>query len=128
MVFVDECFFTYNTKLTHGFAQYRSNCIHPEEQRKLQVVHLIAAISFENGLEGYLMYEGSVNSFKFVQILKQLKQHGTDYTLLGDNASWHKSKEFLQAYKDNRIWFILNVPYSPQLNTAELYFDMLKAK
>lgn len=92
MVFVDKCLLTYNTKLTHGFSAQGNNCTHPEEQIKLQVVHLVAAINFENCLEGYLLYDTPVNSNRFVQILDQLNQHGTEYYLLGDKASWHKSK------------------------------------
>jgi|LauGreDrversion4_2_1035121.scaffolds.fasta_scaffold154340_1 hypothetical protein len=74
-----------------GWSTLFNNCYHPRVKQRPDVVHLIAGISKEHGLEGFLIVKKSVNSERFLQILDQFDNYGTNYTLLGDNASWHLS-------------------------------------
>lgn len=46
--------------------------------------------------------------------------------LVGDNASWHVSAETFDGLKQRGLFFIKNVPYSPQLNPIERVFAMIK--
>ncbi len=56
-----------------------------------EVMHLVAGISEEWGLEGYILTPLNINSNIFLSILNVFDRNGKDYTVLGDNASWHKS-------------------------------------
>ncbi len=87
---------------------------------------MVAGISVECGLEGFLLFEHSVNSNRFLQVIDKFERSKGNYSLVGDNASWHKSKECMAEYKRRRIFFVFNVPYSPQLNPIENYFGILK--
>ena len=90
-------------------------------------MHLIAGISELHGLEGIVLSDKSINSKTFLSILDKFDKHGRNYTLLGDNATWHKSGECKSEYRRRNKIFIFNVPYSPQLNPIENYFGILKS-
>ena len=59
------------------------------------------------------MTDQNVNSKIFLSILDEFDENGKNYTLFGDNASWHTSKECLTEYFNRGNFFIKNVPYSP---------------
>lgn len=69
IIFVDESKFSANTVIKKGFAHKYQSCEPPFIIQKPQVVNLIVGISFENGLEGYLMTKKEVNSTIFLKIL-----------------------------------------------------------
>ena len=69
MVFVDECIFTSNTKKIMGFAKVHNHCFDPHHKKLLPVVHMVAAVSSQSGLEGFRLYNGSVKSSNFIEIL-----------------------------------------------------------
>jgi transposase len=87
---------------------------------------MVAAVSQEFGLEGYLLFEQSVNSEKFILILAEIERNGPNYKLLGDNASWHRSKITMKALQDKQKFMVFNGPYSPTLNPIELVFRIVK--
>ena len=94
--------------------------------KRPKVVSLIAGISELNGLEGYIITDQSVNSNTFLKVLDRFDRNGRHYTLVGDNASWHKSTQCKTEYRRRNKVFVYNVPYSPQLNPIENYFHILK--
>lgn len=55
-------------------------------------VNLVAAVSEENGIESYNIFESSVNSEKFCSIIQDIKAHGDRAVIFGDNVSYHHSK------------------------------------
>ena len=61
------------------------------------MIHLVVGVSVENGPEGDLLYETPLNSFKFIQILNEFDRNGSDYTLFGDTATCHKSRDCFNA-------------------------------
>jgi hypothetical protein len=63
---VDESKFTVNTAFNKGFAQLNNSCYPPYIVQRPTVVNLIAGISFENGLEGYVLTNKEVNSTIFL--------------------------------------------------------------
>ena len=68
-------------------------------QQMVPAIHLVAGVSAEHGLEGYLVFERSVNSSTFLLLLlDEQGQNGKDSALLGDNASWHASHECFRTY------------------------------
>ena len=39
-------------------------------------LHMVAAVSKENGLEGYIIYQDHINSTMFLKIIKKIKKFG----------------------------------------------------
>ncbi len=60
---------------------------------------MIAGISVENGVEGYLLTTENVNSTIFLSVLQVFDTNGTNYVMFGDNASWHVSGECRREYQ-----------------------------
>jgi len=72
--FVDESTFTSATTSTRAFAVEGQHCYHPYDDKDFRRVHLIAAVSAERGLEGWLTTKQAVNSEALVQILNKICQ------------------------------------------------------
>ena len=49
-----------------------------------------------------------------------------DDILIMDNASWHKTKRVINFLKENKIKYIFQPPYSPDLNPIEHYWANMK--
>ena len=76
-------------------------------------MHLIAAVSADYGLEGYVLTRENVNSDIFCRIFNEVKQQGDDCVILLDNVSYLYSK-FTRAYiEDLHLQLIYNVPQTP---------------
>lgn len=89
-------------------------------------VHLIAAISAENGLEGYFLSSCPVNSQTFCIAIENAMKFGPDAIVFADNASYHRSKYTNKKLRSLQVELLLNVPYCPELNAIEMYFALLK--
>lgn len=53
----------------------------------------MTAISFQNGVEAILITPANIDTDEFVKIIPSIRQKGFNFTLFGDNASWHLSKK-----------------------------------
>ena len=126
VIFVDESTFTSATISTRAFAVKGQHCFHPYDQKDFRRVHLIAAVSAERGLEGWLTSKKPVNSEAFVQILDKICQPTSTFCLLGDNSTWHTSRFTQSHLRARNTFFIPNVPYSPECNPIEIVFRMVK--
>ena len=76
VIFVAECIFDENTVFKLGYVRKYCNSYHPVHKNCAKVVHLIAGISAENGLEGVLLFDKPTNSALFLQLLTQLNLYG----------------------------------------------------
>jgi hypothetical protein len=92
IVFVDECIFTTKTIFNRSFSFTKKKLAFPKSNKRNPAICLIAGISEENGLEGYASHQRSVNSEQFIQAIQLFRLNGDNFTLLGDNASWHTSR------------------------------------
>ncbi len=90
------------------------------------MINLVAGISTEWGLEGFILTPENINSEVFLSVLNVFDRNDKEYTLLGDNASWHKSRLCKEEFRSRNLYFIYNVPYTPTLNPIENYFGFLK--
>ena len=43
-----------------------------------------------------------------------------------DNASYHKIKEVIKVYHDNKLKIIANIPYQSKFDGIEFFFGFLK--
>ena len=77
---------------------------------------MVFAISWEQGLESYMIAPFSINSDSFIDFLYQLRheqQGDGKLALFMDNLSVHKTNKVQQAMHDLNMISIFSVPYSP---------------
>ena len=55
IIYVDETSFSVNTVIRKGFSAKSQNCYHPGIQKLPEYLHLVAGISYENGIEGFVI-------------------------------------------------------------------------
>jgi hypothetical protein len=51
---VDETSFSLSTVLNGGFSMNDTNCYHPLVNKHPEYLHVVAVISYEHGLEGFI--------------------------------------------------------------------------
>lgn len=75
-------------------------------------------------------FDGHTNSEVFMAWLDKilLPIWNENDILIMDNASWHKTKKVLNFLEENRIKYIFQPPYSPDLNPIEHYWANMKRK
>ena len=127
-MYTDEAVFNKNVKATKAFSKVRENIEYRDCLAEVSPVNLIAAISEENGLEAIVTTAEFVNAEIWVTILQQIILHGKRFILFGDNVSWHTARVSLREYAKYNTFFLRNVPYTPELNPVEDYFNILKLK
>ena len=88
----------------------------------------MAAISAEIGLEGIEIYDTAINTQSYTAILKDVVKHGSNFMILGDNVSYHVSKEAMRVYDEYGVMFLRSTPWLPMLNRIEVYFSVLKQR
>ena len=73
-------------------------------------------------------FNGHTTSEVFMTWLKEvlLPIWNTKDILVMDNASWHKTKKVKDLLDKNRIKYIFQPPYSPDLNPIEHYWSNMK--
>ena len=86
---------------------------------------VLCAVSKENGLEHFNVYQRSVNVVKYKAWLSELRQKTGDdkICLFQDNLSAHTSDKSKQHMRSLGFRYIYNVAYSPQYNPIELVFS-----
>lgn len=92
IVFCDEVIFTSKELDEKAYCKANEKIFAPEKRGIETFYKAIVGASAQVGIEGYKIYAGSVNSEKFLDAITDFDLNGTNYTLFGDNASWHISK------------------------------------
>lgn len=101
---------------------------HQQYHRK--TLATIASISAENGVELVMTFEKSVNTEKFVQYLKRLRQQYPfrPLAIFCDQLAVHKTKTTKEMCEQLKIKMIYNAPYSPDYNPIEGVIGVAKQK
>ncbi len=66
VIFVDESMFTTATRLSSAFSNTNNNIIVQERLLNSKALAVVAGVSIERGLEGYLLKDKSINSHSFI--------------------------------------------------------------
>ena len=87
LVWVDEAIFTFNTLGTKAWSSKYSRIQVKENDARIKTMALIAAISEDCGLEGYLIHPKSISTAEFVAFVHQLsdKLGGQEFCMFMDN-------------------------------------------
>ena len=73
------------------------------------------------------MKKGGSNADRFLEFIKEhILDKYNKKLLLFDNARAHTASKVLDKIKETNNDYLLNVPYSPQLNPIESFFSQLK--
>jgi transposase len=128
VIYIDEAVFTFNTFLTKAWSSSYSNISVPEAKINVRAHALVAGVSEEVGLEGYLIVLKAINTESYIEFLRKLKQkyQHRKLALFIDNLMVHKAEGVNKVYAELEMTPIFNVPYSPQFNGIESYFSLLK--
>ena len=88
---------------------------------------LLVAISNKKTI-GWTLYEkGAVNAERLVEFIRKfINGHYTGYTVVMDNAMFHKSNTVKDAVKEGGNEVLYSVPYYPRSNPIEQFFSQMK--
>ena len=89
-------------------------------------IHIVCAISMENGLEAIQIHSKHINSKLYSKIFKEIEKNGPNWVILADQLVVHWSKYTTRKMVKANTVYIRNCYYSPFLNPIEMYFNVLK--
>ncbi|KAL4505207.1 hypothetical protein ABPG72_016274 [Tetrahymena utriculariae] len=137
IVFSDESIFSLrDNKVEIWYSQEFSKNIEIKPlQYNEQYIHIWAGVSKRGGKTNIHIYEESVNAEMYIKCLEQtyipylknvMQIKYSNPQLLQDGARPHTAKVTLEYLNKNKIAFIQNSPYSPDLNAIELVWAKMK--
>jgi transposase len=96
---------------------------HPDRFKKKTVVMAISS----DGVEGWKIYDkGGMTSERMVSFLENVLKDKDGYMVVMDNAATHGTQDVRKIIKDTGNNLQHSVPYSPQLNPIEEFFNQFK--
>ena len=82
IIFIDECSFSAFFVLTKRYSHKYQNFAFLVVKKHPQILYIVAGVSKEYGLEGYIFSDDPINSKSYLSILAQFTKYEDDYTLL----------------------------------------------
>lgn len=96
---------------------------HPDRFKKKTVVMAISS----DGVEGWKIYDkGGMTSERMVSFLEDVLKDKEGYMVVMDNAATHGTQDVRKIVRDTGNKLQHTVPYSPQLNPVEEFFNQFK--
>ena len=127
IVSIDESGFDQRGHRTYGYAMKGKQAIVSHGLCTKHIRHnLLLAIS-QTGEKFYRLTSEMVNGSMFSDFIKSLP-FPKNTTIMLDNASIHRTKEFREAIESKGYSVIYTPPYSPEFNPIELVFGSYKNK
>jgi transposase len=130
LFWVDEAVFTFNTFRKRAFSRRRESITINDADYFIKAQALICAVSEDGGLEAFQIYEKAVTSVDFANFMHILAERAGNksFAVFMDNLRVHKTLEVTETCKQLHAKPIYNVPYSPNFNGIENYFNLVKAE
>ena len=88
IIYIDQCHHTNRSDLKLEYSNKYTNIQIVKSQSLIQPQFVNMAVSRENGLEAYLIYNSPLTSKTFIEIFDELDKKGKQWKLFGDNTSW----------------------------------------
>ena len=93
-------------------------------------INIIAAVSLKE-IINYKIVDSTVDSKSFCEFMTELSKKLTSEQkskslIIMDNASYHKTKEVIKVYLENKLKIITNIPYQSEFNGIEFFLVFLK--
>lgn len=124
-VSIDETSFGRNGVNTKGYSEVGKKLFIKKTNQRMTTTSSICCVA-KNSIK-HKEYEGSINTFRFLEFLKSLELP-QDTVVLLDNVKFHHSKVVKQYCQDRNIILLYVPPYSPWFNPIELCFSIVKRK
>ena len=128
-IYIDECSFNLQTWALKGWSQSNT---YPKASKPAKSKNYSAITAMDiDGILSLKIVKGGVKAsdfFIFIQDLVKSDQRrfsSEKVVLFMDNASIHKSKDYMQKFS-KYFYVMYNAPYTPQLNPIEFAFSKLK--
>lgn len=83
----------------------------PAQEGVFEKFNLVCAMSYQHGVEAVYITGSIINSDEFVKIITMCRTLGKDFTLFGDNATWHTSTKTKVLLNHYNLDFICNLPH-----------------
>ena len=121
---IDESYFDSNIKSNYAWSIKGKPLSHYKEviTKKQSLITIISNCKVLK----YELYNGNINSARFLSFLSSVLSEYNDYHILMDNVRFHKTKEVTE-YINNNNSVLYIPPYSPQFNPIEEVFSQLKS-
>lgn len=127
IICIDESCFMSNDSKRYGWSLIGSRLYNFSKSNPTKY-NLLMAIT-QNGILDYEIYDQNINGEIFFNFIKnKILPRAENKFILMDNIGFHKSKKLLQLIKDNNSKPLFIPPYSPQFNSIEYVFNILKTK
>ena len=130
IIYVDEtgCYLENNNY--RDWLNKKDSFITGGENNLKNKINIIAAISLKEIIY-YKIVDSSVDPKEFCAFLIELSKRLTDEQkrkclIVLDNASYHKTKEIIKVYHENKLKIITNIPYQSEFNGQEYFFGFFK--
>ena len=128
IIYIDEVCFSKHTTKTSEWSGRRDNIYVPCESMKVGFHAVIAAISYDGGIEHFEVLEEAANNESFAAFAENLFSKFDDQkiTVVLDNLAVHFHDNVKEVYNKHDVYYIRNVPYCPQFNPIEFVFAQIK--
>lgn len=125
IISLDECSFSLGMFNQYGWNDKGKDVIFESKIQKSENLTLLCTVSNKKVI-AYQIIEKSVDTHKFIDFFKDNLDKFKGKHILMDNASFHRSKDFTNYAKENKLNIIYNVPYRPEWNPIEGAFSKVK--
>jgi len=128
VIYIDEVVFSPATALKFAWSGKGTNIEVADKRQYVKTQALIAGISEEGGVEGFMVKKKSIKTAEYIEFLNLIKTANKDsqVVIFADNLSVHKTKKSREALTELGFECIYNVPYSPEFNGIELLWAAVK--
>lgn len=124
IICIDETYFYSNDGPKYGYALKGApiNCHIKSNPKKYS---LLMAITNDK-IIAYELYETNINKYIYENFITKIADHAKNKYILMDNVSFHKTKNVKQIAENKSIKLMYIPPYSPNFNSIENVFSIIK--
>lgn len=124
IISIDETYFYQEMYFNYGRCLKKDRLFtnHKTNQKKYSVIMATS----NNKIIHFKIFEGNVNSDRYILFLKEFINKYKQKYLLMDNVRFHKTKKVVSLVKESKNKIIYTPPYSPEYNPIEEVFSKIK--
>ena len=127
IICIDESGFMTNECPIYGYSKKGKKIISYEKSNPIKYSLLMAITN--KGILEYEIHKENINGEKyFLFIRNKILPYAKNKYILADNIGFHKSKKVIEEMKENKSKALFIPPYSPEFNSIENVFSIIKSK
>ena len=127
IICIDESGFMTNDCPIYGYSKKGKKIISYEKSNPIKYSLLMAITN--KGILSYEIHKENINGEKYLSFIKEkIMIYAKNKYILADNIGFHKSKKVIEEMKVNGSKALFIPPYSPEFNSIENVFSIIKSK